>query len=59
MTKAEARKVEKQIESEGYQVTSCRYYGPGSYSLVVVDHVTGYTIVIGSAQDWAARCKEA
>lgn len=57
MTKAEANKLAKRIarEAPACRVTGTRDYGKGSYSLDVLDTVSGTSFVVHSAEAWAER----
>ncbi len=59
MTKKEARKLAKEIESQGYTAKLHGYIGSDIVILRVTDHTTGYTMIIESPEDWADRCREA
>ncbi len=55
MNLKEARKLAKQIESQGYQTNLRGYVGSSVVSLYVTDRLTGYTMAIESPADWAER----
>ena len=55
MNQKEARELAKEIKWQGYQVHLCGYVGSSVISLMVTDHVTGYTMTIESPEAWAER----
>jgi len=60
MTKEGARKLAMKIEEQGYQTELRSYHQwdnlqTAHYDLLVTDHVTGYTMVIESPEDWGER----